>query len=170
MKRAIGFLVLAVFAFAPDVALAGSGSAIVPFWQSQFVGQLNRSQTVLWLTNVTGQRVNVSVTFYDRQGNIVTETDVVGDPVDGVFRALNADLNYDEAPQGASVAFTLLGRNSANLSINTPFEFGYAVVEWRKNNSDDPVALVGYALVDVFNDPLSRHLGQSIPVNQGLPF
>ena len=169
MREAAFGLLIAVLAMAPTLAMAGSGSASVPHWRGQSSGALNRVQTAVYVSNISTRNINITMTFLGLAGDIVLDGD--GSTATGVFRATNADLNYSESPNNASVSFTLPPRNTAVITINPVIaDMGHAIIEWNKTASIDPVALVGHAVVDTFDTSNGAFHSQSVTVNNGKPF
>lgn len=124
---------------------AGSGKAIVPMWYS------NASQiTALYISNISSNDVDVTVTFYKKNGTVATSTITQG--------------NWINSNQSIGA------QTSANIIITSPSEeYGYAVVEWtNRGTDDDTIALVAHGF---WGKAVStKESGYAIPVNDGKPF
>ncbi len=128
-------------------ATAGTGKAIVPFWNA---GTTIYHQTDIYITNISNNDVEVTVTIYKKDGTALTS---------GVTY-----VNFSASDT------KILARNSGYVRINpTTSGFGFAIIEWNNTGSDDnTVALTAYAMFLKFNATVEGVA--AIPINQGLPF
>ncbi len=142
MKNLIRLAITTAFLL-PTLAFAGSGKAIVPHWNSAVAN----TPTYVFISNITDNYINVTVTFYDRNGNTVPVT------------------TYD------NMTSTQIYPNQTGRVTLTPtvFDFGYATIEWENVQGDNnTVALIahGYKLVQ----ETDRANAYAIPINNGMPF
>ncbi|XOV81040.1 MAG: hypothetical protein ACFHVJ_08825 [Aestuariibacter sp.] len=146
MKIVVKFLGVFVLLFS-QLALAGSGKAIVPHWAGQAPGA---SPTVIYLSNISNNNVDVTVTFYDKMGVALSPT---------------AFDNF------ISSNTQIAAGNTGNVQIKpSSFNYGYAVIEWKnEGNDDDTVALVAHGYRSTTNSS-TRRSDFVISVNNGLPF
>ena len=127
---------------------AGSGKAIVPQWFSA-----NHIDTVIWVTNITDHTLNVTVTPYGKDGQVITPTRFEG------FITGNTQL----APKSS-------GFVEITAPLNT-FNHGHATIEWSNiSGENDTVGLVSHAYGDASNQPGVFRSSYSIPVHNGMPF
>lgn len=140
MKRK---LLTAIFLLTSFTAIAGSGKAIMPSWGSS--GTSN--QAYIYISNISENVVNVTVTFYGKDGTKFSPSSYTG------FSSGNQ----------------LLAKTSGYVSLSlSSFNYGFATIEWVNANGDDTVALVahGHRVAGVSG-------GKSIlaiPINDGRPF
>ncbi|CAM2007636.1 hypothetical protein [Acanthopleuribacter pedis] len=126
-------------------AFAGSGKAIVPMWYSH-----TSQVTALYISNIAGNDVDVTVTFYKKDGTVATSTITQNNWI-------NSNLS-------------IAANTTANIIItSTTEEYGYAVIEWvNRGSDDDTIALVAHGF---WGKALStKESGYAIPVNDGKPF
>ncbi|GAA6168466.1 hypothetical protein [Sessilibacter corallicola] len=140
------FIITLIFSLA-NFAYAGSGSAILSHWSGQ---ASTNTSTFLYLSNVSDNTINVSVTFYDDFGNPT--------PATSFSNFINGDTQ-------------LSPKSTGQILIRPPSrKNGFAVIEWSNLYGDDnQVALVATGLRIVVNSS-SRRADTIIPINDGKPF
>ncbi len=144
MKKLIALFMLLGTA---TLSFAGSGKAIVPFWNA---GTTIYHQTDIYITNISNNDVEVTVTIYKKDGTELT-----------------SGVTYNNFSASDT---KILARNSGYVRINpTTSGFGFAIIEWNNTGSDDnTVALTAYAMFLKFNATVEGV--SAVPINQGLPF
>ena len=127
-------------------AFAGSGKAIVPHWTAN---SGDRSSHI-FISNISATSVNVSVSFYGKNG------------------AKLSPSTYNNF----TVANTQLAAKSTGyVSIdNSGSDWGFAVIEWSNlEGEDSSVALVAHGFREVAKST-SVSGNFAIPINNGMPF
>ncbi len=152
-KLIISMAVVVSMVLTGSIVFAGQGKAIVPLWQTD-ARTTSGVSTVIYITNIVPNDIEVDVTFYDNSGAVYTT---------GV-----SYVNFISSN-------TQLGGNTTgyvHMVGNTTIEYGYAVIEWKNSTgNDDTVALVAHALVSrVTNSSPYRDGRFAVPVNNGMPF
>ena len=140
MKKLLTFLTLLSISLAAN---AGSGKAMMPVWGASG----SSSQAYIYISNISDNVVEVTVTFYGKDGTKYNPT------------------TFSNFTSGSQLA----GKTSGYVSINQyPFNHGFATVEWENVSGDDAVALLafGHRVAGVSG---GRSI-ISIPINNGLPF
>lgn len=61
---------------------AGTGSAILPRWYSYGSGTTT-DRTFLYVSNITGSSISVTITLYDKQGAVIQDGDTC---FNGIFQ------------------------------------------------------------------------------------
>jgi len=126
--------------------LAGSGKAIVPLWGS---GNGDFS-TVIDVSNITDNPINVSFTFYGSAGNVIASTYI---------------SYYNISSTGE-----LSSKNTGSVVISglPSNDYGFAVITWENKTGNDVVGLVSQGL-RIYTDSSVRS-EYAILINQGMPF
>ena len=128
-------------------AYAGSGKAIVPYWDIA----TNNQQTNLYITNITEHDLDIKITFYSQDGNEYT----------------GSTIHYKNFINSNS---TISARNGAFIHVNSPasgspYTYGHAVIEWSNQaDENDTVGLVAHGWKH------SNNGHSAIPVDNGQPF
>lgn len=146
MKKSV--LILLVFGFVSlGQAFAGSGSAIIP---NISANTNTGADNVYYISNITNHDVEVTVTFYDKDGAVLT-----------------SGVNYSNF--AASNTEIAAGKTGVITFAPSSWEYGYAVIEWNNKGTDnDVVALVANGYIEKDASPqLSRY---TVLVNCGLAF
>ena len=144
-------VVLAIFISCAPL-LAGSGKAIVTRW---FAADWDSKSTNLQISNITGNDLEVTVTFYKQDGTLHTGSDILF----ANFQASNAEL-------GAGKTGYITIKNSA---AQPDLKYGYAVIEWKNKGSDDDV--LGLVAHSYSNQNQSGRAGwYSTSINGDMPF
>lgn len=144
-RRLVLLLVLMLSLFSQTVH-AGSGKSIVAHWLSGS----STNPSAIFVSNITGNSLVVSVVFYDQSGNVLSPSTYFN------FQNGNTEL----AP-----------RSSGYVTIATStLAQGFAVISWsNKQGNDDLVGLVAHATRGETSTALGVYR-YSIPVNGGQPF
>ena len=127
---------------------AGSGKAIVPHWTSY---DSNGQRSTLYISNITGNDLEVTVTFYSNTGTVIGSTDLT------YTNWANSDTRVEAG-------------ETALVSVHkSTWDYGYAVIEWNNISTDDnAVGLVAHAFYSVSD--ADRYGRYAIPINLGQPF
>lgn len=146
MKIVVKFLVVVILSFS-QLAIAGSGKAIVPHWAGLAPGS---SPTLIYLSNISDNNIDVTVTFYNKSGVALSPS--------GFDNFINGNTQ-------------IAAGNTGYVKIQpSSFNYGYAVIEWKNEGDDnDTVALVAHGYRSTTNSS-SRRSDFVIQVNNGLPF
>lgn len=126
---------------------AGSGSAMIPNVSAN--GTTN-SDNVYYISNISNNDVDVTLTFYDQDGNVITS---------GIsYTNFTTSNTVIEAGSTGVVTFS-----------PTTWLYGYAVIEWSNQGTDnDAVALVANGYVEkVETSHLARY---TVMINCGQAF
>lgn len=108
----VGGLIFTSFAY------AGSGKAVVPHWMAT-----GSTVTSIWVSNISSHNLDVTITFYDENGN-----------------KLSAETYYNFQNANTEVA----AGKSGYVTIAAD-SYGYAVITWKNIGTDDDVfGLVAY--------------------------
>lgn len=168
MFKNLLILALATLSFG---TFANSGKGIIGHFEAFSVepGD-NQTDGYIYLTNVAAEPITVTITVYDRNGNIIREQD--NNASAGIIKVDDAS-NYSDG-----VTYTA----KFNIGVNSTSRFwldanygswyrGYAVVEWEKSTASNLVlqnALIANAMI---YRSFERNVGYYIiPVNNGAPF
>ncbi|WCN13184.1 hypothetical protein GV054_09275 [Marinomonas mediterranea] len=142
IKKALGACTIGL-ALLPYYASAGSGSAIVPHWDSWEKG------TYIFVSNITSHTIEVNFTIYGKDGE-----EIIPDLYENIF-------DNQLAPKSSGFIRILTG---------TDYNRGFGVIEWKNiNDEDDSVALVAQA-IRVTRSDSQRRGDASIAINSGQPF
>lgn len=147
-------LCLIFFLTLTTLSFAGSGKGILPYWGASGVStDTNYSVYILNLTNISDNDVDVTVTFYKKDGTLLSST--------------HQSFYYFSANDTTIPAH---GTAQINISHSGGWEQGYAIIQWENTNSseDNSVALVALGTYVHRNTGIEAR--QSIMVNQGQPF
>ncbi|MCS4309432.1 hypothetical protein M2404_003804 [Rheinheimera pacifica] len=165
-------VILALIFTFPIYSYAQSGKAIINNFQSSNYGQTNRIESFIYLSNISVSSTTVRITFYDKNGSVVTDGD--DSSFAGLLRAENVS-SYSDNNSEYSLQFVLGSNKSTRVSIMNPINtdiYGYAVVEWMKEDAQVQ-SLASYSLIGhsygyrVYNGSTGYY---SIPINNGEPF
>jgi len=123
-----------------------------------------------FISNITNESVTVNVTYYDQNGNIVSDD---GSATTGTITAAGPISNYDDNIAGKTMTFDLAPHSTAQVEIFIPsLTWGYGRITW-KQESDNLVALVAFVQTEYRFLNVSTLNGiahNSIMVNGGQPF
>ncbi|WDE05077.1 hypothetical protein SG34_027885 [Thalassomonas viridans] len=163
-------LVVVFGLFITSNAFAGSGSAYLPHFFSEYHSS-GQKRPVIYLTNITGSAVDVTVTFFKHDGTVLTETDTTDNYNGGIIRGSSNATGYKDytAPTGTTVVFTIpAGQQSTTYieigTINTVHQ-GYALIEWKQTGNNLVALIAEAAEYDSAKNDRSYHA-----INNGLPF
>lgn len=150
---------------------AQTGKATINHYQSSYHNSTSRLESHVHLSNISDSMTTVKITFYDKTGNVLTDSD--NNSTTGLLRADNISA-YSDSSSSYSVQFNLDANNSTRVSIHNALTsdlYGYAVVEWSKPESTAP-SLGAYSLIGhTYNYRVYNGTGYySVPVNNGNPF
>lgn len=143
MKKAI--LLLISLISVTTSSIAGSGSAVVPFWSTFSSTQ----RTIIQISNISNSEINLVFKAFGRDG---TET---------------SNLSYENFTDNNT---RLAPGTTGRIMIGgTQSNWGYGTIEWSNYpGSNDTVALVASGFSRTAESSLrSEHL---IQINNGLPF
>jgi hypothetical protein len=165
----IGVAACASFGITP-LGFGSVGKAIVPHLSYGYTSGLYRGYTAIYASNITGEPVTVSFTFYTSSGALIQDGDDAA--TTGALKAYGSFTGYDESPStGESVTLVLGANQTAEVRIydNVAASYldGYGRIEW-KQNSDRAVALVSHA--KFWYNHNNQWSMTAIPVHGGLPF
>lgn len=182
MKRIMSLLVFVfsiVCILQPTKASAedASGSAVIPYYQGSMDTGMYVTTGLLTVSNITDSPITVTITLYDHNGDIVTDT---ADPSSSAGHLKLAGssasvTNWIDNAAGPdySVSFTLGGHNTLRLSISSETtSLGYGRIQWYQSNSSATHGLTAHSRVWVYHDlgtKISNSM-DSISVNGGMPF
>lgn len=144
-------------------AVAANGSALIP---NYLTDSGSNFYSYFYVSNITSEPVDVTVTFYDASGNIVIDTG--NSPTAGPFRASNY-ATYSESTSGSSVKITINAQGTTTLSL-MPFlnKNGYGKIEWTQDNSEVRTAIIAHGRS---YRSISGYEGSyAIPINKGIEF
>ncbi|QTD53498.1 hypothetical protein [Sulfidibacter corallicola] len=129
--------------------LAGSGKAIIPNFSAN---SATDGKCVYYMSNITPHDLEVSITFYDQNGTVITS---------GIVYTNFINSNTEIAAGSTGV-----------VVINpTPWKYGYAVIEWNNKSTDDDVlGLVAHGFFDQQDGSDNAEAYYSIPINCGAAF
>lgn len=145
MKFLMFLLVVSACSMKP--VMAGSGKAIVPHW---FGEDSSSRSTIVYVSNISSNDVNVSVTFFNDDGNVIAATTITN--------LINGNSQLESKTTGQ---FQI--QPSSKMS-------GYAIIEWSNINGDeDAVALIAHGLRVVVS-ATDRRSDIAVPINNGLVF
>lgn len=163
LKRVLVLTLVLMLSVGGD-AFAKSGSAVTPYVKSRYTSSSSYAHFHVYVSNITSSSINVSVTFYDESGTIVTDGD--DSPSTGSIRNDTGTVtNWDDAPTSSSVSFTLGGNETTAIHFRpSSLTSGYAIIEWSQDG-DNVVGLVASILREHYGDGFSVE-----PINNGLPF
>ena len=168
MKKLISLFVFLFTICLTNIALAGSGSAVVPMFY--VITSSNGSQASPWIymTNITSDDITVTVTYYDRSGTILSDGE--DSQTAGLVRGVNLN-NYDGSLTGASATFTISPNNQGIIylqnAVSDPSRTGSAIIEWTQD-SDARIGLIAHQLT--FTSDPNGPARYSVCINGGLPF
>lgn len=146
-KESLLFCLALIISTFSTVSFAGSGSAVIPYWNSN--GSIGLRGTVQ-ISNTTNNDINVTVTFYGKDGTIQA-----------------SGLTYYNFTNSDS---QLAAHSTGVIQLATPSDYGYGVIEWSNETGDnDSIALVAHSSVITVNGS-SWRADVAIPINGGLPF
>ncbi|MGE0268611.1 MAG: hypothetical protein AB7S78_09185 [Candidatus Omnitrophota bacterium] len=174
MKKLVLLVLVGLLTLSPSMASAASasGSAVGTPLYWHWASGTERSAPIIFVTNITSSSINVTLTIYDEDGSILTDTD--DDPLDGPLRATGATLtNYDDSrsADGDSVTFTLAANDTARFRVieynTSDYHSGYVRIEWAQD-SDAVVGLIASIDHETHGSDGEGHLTGVI--NAGLPF
>ncbi len=152
MKK-LNCIIITLLALCTSYARAGSGKAIVPIAAYGRSSSTAFQSTTLFLTNLTDHSVKVTVTFYGKDGSLLSTSLLTFDN----WTNSNTEIGAKKS------AYVILSSAS-----NTAFNYGKAIIEWENlGGDDDSVALVAHGS---FQDYAVSDGRWTIPVNSGLPF
>ena len=142
---------LALFALALfSTAFAGSGKAIIAHANAN---DTTGSTTVYYISNITGHDLEVTVTFYDQNGNVTT-----------------SGVSYSNFITGNTEIAA--GKTGIVTFAPTTWLYGYAVIEWNNTGTDDDVlGLISQGFSqkrDVTTGQIYARFG--VPINSGEAF
>lgn len=163
---AIICLLLSLFsvpAFASSYQTA-HGSAFANFCQCTTI-----NTTWIYLSNITDDPVDVTITFYNNDGTLITDD---GSASTGLLKCSSGGAiisNYSDNNSDSSITFTMDGHNTCNLSFgdSSTSKSGYGVIQWTQENSSVSTALVGSS-VWIRSDSL--YARTALLINGGMPF
>lgn len=144
------FFIFSVFTFFTiGQALAGSGKAIIPHFTAN---SATDGKCVYFISNITPNDLEVSVTFYDQNGTVVTT---------GITYTNFITSNTEIAAGKTGI-----------VTINpSSWKYGYAVIEWNNTSIDDDVlGLVAHGYFDQQDGSSNAEAYYAIPINSGSAF
>ena len=125
---------------------AGSGKAIIPLW-----GAGIGFSTVIDVSNITDNPLNVKFAVYGKAGNIISSTYLTYENIDSSTGEIAAN----------NTGFLLI----SGLPVN---DYGYAVITWENKSGNDAIGLVAQGL-RIYSDSSVRS-EYAININNGMPF
>jgi len=139
---------------------ANTGRAIIPPTGFSYFTSSSYVQPQLFISNITNNSISITITFYDKNGAILT----------GVVSGLNLN-NLNSSPGNASISFDLAANATGYVFLNlnsASTNFGYGIIGWTQN-STAVYGLVANGSNVWYNN--GRWINSySIPINNGLPF
>lgn len=161
-----------------STAFAGSGSALIPSYETQYLvsgTKTDWSNVKLLLTNISSETIDITIWFYNNNGeganNIIHNVSPAailndgGDPIG--FTAPTVDGQ-------PSATFSLLPKKNASILMyyhDMPTQYGYGLIEWS-SPGNSIVALVATGINSHFyvNTGASFARGPDLTINGGKPF
>lgn len=163
-------MVLTVFVFGSASAQStfeGRGSAIVTAVEA-INDSHNNTSNEIFITNITGSTVTCKVTFYDQNGNDVTEISnycrvmTGSDSSSGLTTVASGTGTFDLPPFSTRM---VLYRYTSSQSKHM---MGHAVIEWTSQDSRLRKALTAKMRYSRFTS--TQGWASSSPINGGQPF
>ncbi len=143
-------------------AYAANGSALIPHFTSYSSGSF---ESYFYLSNITNQEVEVSVTFFNNQGTLITDNNAINS---GHIRAYNV-IDYVEPASGKTATFKIPPRGTATIrvmsSLNTE---GYGKIRWEQADSERRRAMLAFG--KFFRNAAGLEHSASITINNGRSF
>lgn len=169
-KNLIIFSVCLTMIF-PSLVYAKSGSAILPAVEAYYISSQQYSRYMMFISNITDEDIDVTLTFYNDDGSIYQDGD--DSKTAGEFQTSKGTVtNWDDNPTGASVTFTLAGRDTTILEFrgDDPNRFrGHGIIEWSQD-SDELQGLVVGANYEFWQNSFQTWVDDYEYINNGLPF
>lgn len=151
--------------------LADSGKAIVSHFNAFTAPSNNQLDAFLYISNIAAEEVTINVTFYDKAGDIISESD--NSPLTGVLKAEGVN-GYSDNVASRSMQFTL-GSNQtmrAWYDNSSTTSYGYAIIEWSRDTSLGNYrmsnALIAHGVM--YRNYASNVGYYNIAINNGMPF
>jgi hypothetical protein len=176
-------LALAVPLIAASSTFAGSGKAIIPTTLAYYSNGNNASNILIFLSNISENTVEVTLTLYNKDGNFIYESGSSGQTT-GDISAYDVDVSsYTEATSssaGYTAKFELSSKKSCRIryypatSASGAYSSIFGALEWKNKytTNDDDVALVSTATYTRWSYETARKLQATsyLPINNGMPF
>jgi hypothetical protein len=137
MKKLLFLIVLITSGLA---AFAGSGSAIIPFTGTSRNGS-NFASSSIFITNITSHTLNVSVTFYAKNGSVIPTSSLI----------------YDNWTNSNT---QIAANSSAYVVLQAPgtqsFNYGKAIITWSNVVGPEKYRLCSLGFVDFCQEPFQQ--------------
>ena len=144
---------------------ANSGKAIIPQWLSSGTNGTNPYTSVIYISNITNEPINVKVTFYEDDGTVLVDGD--NNPNTGTLRTHGNFSNYNDNPGKASISFTLNANSTVYVNSHTTAKYkGFGTIEWDQD-SNAVCGLVAFGRGQYYSNGWTFY---AIPINNGQPF
>lgn len=141
------------------VTYGKSGSAVIPSFWNQYFSASNKKWTVILVSNITDEPIAVKLTFFSKDGSILT-TGITSENVS----------NFTTSVTNASCSFDLTGKTTGNIVIDTSsLNYGFGLIEWSQD-SNTVYGLVAHGAQTHMISTSTGYNRYAIPINNGLPF
>ena len=167
MRKAtfLATLVMAVALMTSNGFADTSGSAIMPGIVSAWASPTSYIFSTAYITNISGSDVTCEVTWYDHDGNDVTQyCKVYSGNLSGNSSVLVASGGTFTLPAGATRFVHFYSKNQI-IAL-----YGHAVIKWTSTNPSLRQALIATARVYANSTSYSTQNAYSIPINDNKPF
>lgn len=162
MKIKIKSIVAVLSLLASPLSIAASGNVLIPHFNTD--GQ-SEMYSFFYLSNITDQPVDISVTFYDKSGNVLRDDNSAST---GPIKAFDA-LNYQEPTSGPSITMTIDPNSTGSIKLQPNFDtVGYGKIEWVQSNTNRRKALIAHGRM--WRNLSGNESSHSIVVNNGMEF
>lgn len=162
MKKTIKALSLLTALFS-TASIAASGSALIPHFLSH---KLSNFYSYFYVSNITSEPVDVTITFYDQDGNIIT--DQGNSSSTGYFRGYYYS-SYAEPPVDSSIKLTIGPQKTTTISLQSyNTKSGYGKIEWSQAGTETRTAIIAHGRS--YRNKSGYEGSYTIPINNGIEF
>ena len=145
-----------------NAASYSTGKAVIPSYTTN-----SNSCCYCFVSNITDNPINVTVTLYDMDGSIVIDDN---DASAGRITNVSGLLNYCDENSNSSLTFTLNAHSTGvfSLPFTTSLHIGYGVINWFQD-SNALQGLVAWG-AECYTEASGDADRASFEINSGLPF
>ena len=166
-------LVLSIMLMLPLHGIAGSAgpAAIIPYFSA--VDNTPSGALVISISNITDSDIDVIVTLYDQNGNVITDGD--DSATSGILQANNVIGFYDTGQSGgigpdeSAVLFIAANATAELILMPTSVKYGYGTIQWIKADARAVCGLVAQAFPVRLSDT-GDYERYTLLINGGNPF
>ncbi len=158
-------------------AFAGSGKAIIPPSHTTYGSTSSYTAIYLYISNITENTIETTITLYDNSGNIVYESSSGQSTGDIRADTVSSYTEATSSADGYTATFKIAAKQTCSLKINAPSgtpRHVFGTIEWKNDssNDDDEVALVANAMNSYvyIESSRARNSKYSLQINSHMPF